>query len=100
VARRAQTQDNQEAWHGVFARNVKRCPDSSSLIQYTMTEQKATEIAMTQLHAGQTWTRTRKEFKRDEAILNPIKDFDPANIGEFLDMDHTIYVYGRAHGSK
>ena len=41
---------------------------------------------MTQLHAGQTWTRTRKEVKRDEAILNHIKDFDSSNIGEFLDI--------------
>ena len=86
LERRARTQNNQEAWHGVFAQNIKRCPDLLSLVKYTQKEQKSTEIAMTQLYAGQVWRRNRKEEQRDEAIVNHILDFDELNIGEFLDI--------------
>jgi hypothetical protein len=86
LERRARTQNNQEAWHGIFAKNIKRCPDFRSLVEYTKKEQKVTEIAITQYYAGQTWNRSRKVRQRDEAIVNHTLDFDENNIGEFLDI--------------
>jgi hypothetical protein len=83
---RSRTQNNQEAWHGVFASNVKRCPDAPSLVRYTQTEQKSTEVAMSQLYAGQCWPRRKKQVTRDEAILSHLKDFDPSKLALFIDI--------------
>jgi len=69
MSSRSRTQNNQEAWHGAFATNIKRCPEIVNLIEYIQKEQKSTERSITQCLSGQIWPQTKKQRDRDELIL-------------------------------
>ena len=62
---RSRTQNNQEAWHGVFSTNSKRCPNFSELISYIKTEQSTTEKLISQMNSSYSWPPCKKQAQRE-----------------------------------